>query len=89
MADQSHALRVRTFMHYLQQSPDRGAFVCIDASTDDQKGFASTFPTTLRRLSLDQFDRIAYHGYQVALNVEIVCGPGSVSADICGGLHVG
>lgn len=73
MADQSHALRVRTFTHYLQQEPKRGAFIFIRTpvgGSNDDSEFASSFPTTLRKLTLDEFDRLAGHGYRVALQVE-------------------
>ena len=74
MADQAHALRVRTFSNYLQQHTGRGAFIYIGTvgtqSTDDSANFAMTFPTTLRRLNVIEFDRLAEHGYLVAIHVE-------------------
>lgn len=73
MSDQSHALRVRSFANYLQQSHNRGAFIFINTPTDGPNGatsFASNFPTTLRKLSCYDFDRLAGHGYNVTLQVE-------------------
>ena len=79
MSDQSHALRVRTFSNYLQESPRRGAFIYIATPIDTlspckSAAFASNFPTTLRRISLTEFDILANHGYQVAKQVEDVYG---------------
>lgn len=76
MSDQAHALRVRTFTTYLQAAPGRGAFIYIatpvnTASKCKSAAFAAGFPTTLRRLNSDQFDRIADHGYRVAETVEL------------------
>jgi NTE family protein len=73
MADQSHSLRVRTFTNYLQQAPNRGAFISINTPTDGPNSavsFASTFPTTLRKLSLSEFDGLAGHGYEVSVKFE-------------------
>lgn len=75
MSNQAHALRVRTFTSYLQQGPNRGALFFIntpvgDAPAEDTSAFAASFPTTLRRLTPEQFDRLADHGYKVALKVE-------------------
>ncbi|HBR68793.1 MAG TPA: patatin [Rhodospirillaceae bacterium] len=73
MADQAHALRVRSFANFLQQGPNRGAFFFINTPTDgpdSSTSFACEFPTTLRKLTLGEFDRLADHGYKVALQVE-------------------
>lgn len=75
MSDQSHALRVRTFSNYLQESPGGGAFIYIGTPVEAQlpcksATFASNFPTTLRRIDLAEFDLLANHGYQVARQVE-------------------
>lgn len=79
MADQAHALRVRTFSHYLQAASGRGAFIyiaspeCVQQHSESAT-FATEFPTTLRRLTLDEFDRLAGYGYQVAVDVECLYG---------------
>ena len=75
ISDQARALRVRTFATYLQQAVDRGAYIYIDtpvttASPCASAMYAARFPTTLRRLERDEFDKLAEHGYQVAKNVE-------------------
>jgi len=79
MSDQAHALRVRTFSHYLKQAPGRGAFFYIGTSVGvgnpcESATFAASFPTTLRRLKLSEFDRLAEHGYLVAKQVEQMYG---------------
>lgn len=70
MSDQAHALRIRTFNHYLQQESGRGAFLYIANATrtgdNAERTFASRFPTTLRRLELHEFDLLALHGYHLA-----------------------
>lgn len=68
MSDQSHALRVRTFHHYLSSDPARGGMIYIGnpAGTDDAKqgeaSFVAAFPTSLLKLSTSDFDRISNHG---------------------------
>jgi NTE family protein len=79
MADQAHALRARTFFNYLQQGQGRGAFIYIGTPVDTElpcksAEFASNFPTTLRRVDISEFDRLADHGYRVAKYVEKVNG---------------
>jgi NTE family protein len=71
MADQSHALRVRSFHHYIHQDVGRGALLFIgtplEASLPCKSAeYASGFPTTLRRINTSEFDRIAQHGQGVA-----------------------
>lgn len=71
MSEQARALRVRTFLSYLQRTPSAGAYAYIGASTAAGGGVGSSqhpalFPTTLRRLTSAEFDRLADHGYQVA-----------------------
>lgn len=73
MGDQSRALRVRTFATFLQAAPARGAYIQINARRDGKTTelgeFSATFPTTLRRLSLNEFDKLAAHGYEVTAEV--------------------
>ena len=83
MSEQSRALRVRAFAHYLQSNPGQGAYVYIDTpvTADSPRqcrraSFASCYPTTLRRPTLRDFDAIAEHGYQVAAKVEAEFGLG-------------
>lgn len=75
MSDQSHALRVRTFSNYLQESPGRGALIYIGTPIEPSlpcksATYTSNFPTTLRRIDLTEFDLLANHGYQVAKQAE-------------------
>lgn len=73
MSDQSRALRVRTFANYLRQGSSRGAIVFITTPTDEPDNtvsFASAFPTTLRKLTLNEFDQLAGHGYRVSLKFD-------------------
>lgn len=76
MSEQSRALRVRTFINYLQGGSERGAYVYIgEPLTDDSycssSEFASNFPTTLRRVTETEFDAIAEHGYRVTLKADL------------------
>ena len=70
MSDQSHALRVRTFINYLSNVPARGAFVSMEDKSPSLdaslRAVAMSFPTSLRRLKEHEFDQLAEHGYQVA-----------------------
>ena len=75
MGDQTRALRVRTLCDYLQRSPGQGAYIYINTPVTDEgvcasAAFASAFPTTLRRLTLAEFDALSEHGYRVASRVE-------------------
>lgn len=69
-SDQSRALRVRGFMSYIGQNPDKGAYVYIgmpaEAAHRIEGAEPAGFPTTLRRVTEAQFDCIAGHGYAVA-----------------------
>lgn len=78
MSEQARALRVRTFVSYLQRAPGAGGYVYIGApgAVDGSVGncqHPALFPTTLRRLSFTEFDRLADHGYQVAKAVADEC----------------
>ena len=71
MSDQSRALRVRTFVHYLKRHPDAGGYLYIGSKT--RAGLAPTepahparFATTFRRLAIQEFDALADHGHHVA-----------------------
>lgn len=75
MSEQSRTLRVRAFVKYLDSSRNPlGAYTYIN--TKPQGGneanweMARSFPTSLSRLKLGQFDAIAAHGYAVAQDVE-------------------
>ena len=75
MSDQSRALRVRTFAHYIQQAHGRGAYLYINTpvrgtAASNSVEFAASFPTTLRRLKDYEFDKLFEHGHRVACQVE-------------------
>lgn len=83
MSDQSRNLRVRSFVAYLKASDaqSRGAFLQLDAPLLDRRTNASSdftcrFPTTLRRLTEDEFDIMSGHGYAVAHRTNEVYGLG-------------
>lgn len=74
MSDQARSLRVRTLVHYLRQEPSFGSYLNINTPVSSNKKcqsaeFASSFPTTLRRLHCDDFDKIAAHGFAVTERV--------------------
>lgn len=70
ISEQARALRVRTFMHYLQRDSAAGAYIYIGvpARTTHLVGTndPAAFPTTLRRVTSEEFDAISAHGYRVA-----------------------
>lgn len=75
MFDQTRALRVRSFAHYIQQAPFRGAYLYINTPLSEglsceSANFAAGFPTTLRKLEMNEFDLLADHGYLVTLQFE-------------------
>ena len=83
MSDQSRNLRVRSFVAYLKapNTRGRGAFLQVDAPLLDRRTNASSdftcrFPTTLRRLTEDEFDIMSGHGYAVAHRINEVYGMG-------------
>jgi NTE family protein len=89
MSEQARALRVRAFSNFLQQGPERGAYLYINtpvtgATPCASQTFASSFPTTLRRPTRDEFDALIEHGYRVARHVEsrygLLGAPASVDA---------
>lgn len=70
MSEQSRALRVRSFMHYLNGHPGRGAYIYIGIPAT-QEGLVngeqpSNFPTTLRRVTEIEFHGLVNHGDSVA-----------------------
>lgn len=68
--EQCRALRVRAFANYLQRNPDAGALLIIGTRGLNQTAadatFAKSFGTSLKKLSRDEFDKLANHGYAVA-----------------------
>jgi len=74
MSEQGRSLRVRSFSNYLQSGKGRGAFLYIAGpkpqQPDAEAQFAMRFPTSLRRLTEANFDRLADHGHSVAAVAE-------------------
>jgi NTE family protein len=71
ISDQSRSLRIRTFINYLKQDKVRGAYFYIGERVSDDipcssAVFASNFPTTLRKLTKSEFEKIIDHGYRVS-----------------------
>lgn len=74
MSDQSRALRVRAFMNFVKSHDKVGAYFYIgDTVTGSNScpsaNYASSFPTTLRRLKDEEFDKLMDHGFEVAKKV--------------------
>lgn len=74
MSEQSRALRIRAFSNYLQANPDAGAqlFIGTPVTGPDCAAarFARSFPTSLKRLSRENFERLAGYGHAVAKDAE-------------------
>lgn len=71
MSDQSRALRVRAFVQFLKLNPRSGAYLFIGSATRDglhttDPSHPARFSTTLRRMTLSEFDTLADHGHYVA-----------------------
>ena len=74
MSEQGRALRVRTFVSYLQRTSDAGAYIYIgvpnaEGESSESRQHPAYFATNLSRLSYGDFDRLADHGYQVSAAV--------------------
>lgn len=87
MADQSRALRVRAFVDWTQAQPATGAYLSISMPATDEPAcrsalYASRFPTTLRCLKTEEFEKIGGHGYGVAKRVHEATGLYSEQAEL-------
>lgn len=72
MSEQTRALRVRGFHGHLKKSSLGCSYLWIQSQTEGKEGadlkeFACNFPTTLRKLSSIDFDKLTEHGFRVAL----------------------
>lgn len=92
MSDQTRAIRVRTFVNYLQGNAARGVYLMIgsDAVSSleelgvicesvkerllgekwlslQEANYVKNYPTNLKRMSGDDFDLLARHGYETAM----------------------
>lgn len=74
MSDQSHSLRIRSFINYIEKNSCKGYFVYIDDNSLKETKFSnvSRFPTTLKKLTESQFNHISECGY--ILCEKMVCG---------------
>ncbi|MFG6490590.1 patatin-like phospholipase family protein [Roseateles sp. BYS78W] len=74
MSEQVRSLRVRAFSNFLQGGKARGAFLYIAGPNPEEPDaealYAMRFPTSLSRLSVEQFERLAEHGRSVAQAAE-------------------
>lgn len=68
ISDQSHSLRVRSFTNFLITNNSGAYFYIADLPDTFESKFSATFPTTLRKLTSNEFDIISNHGYAVAQN---------------------
>lgn len=71
MQEQCRSLRVRGLWGYLEENPEKGAYIWINADLEKPelaklRAFAAGFPTTLRKLSEKEFDDLAEYGFLVA-----------------------
>lgn len=74
MSEQSRALRTRAFTNYLQTNPGVGAQLLIGTPVSGlhcaEAQFARSFPTSLKRLTRANFQRLAGYGCAVAEDAE-------------------
>ena len=71
MSEQTRALRVRSFHGYMQSSLKGCAYIWIQEEIDgglkrEDKDHPCNHPTSLRKLSINDFEKISNHGYAVA-----------------------
>lgn len=70
LSDQTRSLRVRALVNFLIPVPSRGAFIPIDTKVAGpdcpEAAFARTFPTSLSRFDVTDFNRLMVHGYAAA-----------------------
>ena len=71
ISDQSRALRIRTFVNYIQKDASRGSLIYIadkinESQTCSSAEFASTYPTNLNKLTYEKFDKLLSHGYEIS-----------------------
>ncbi len=74
ISEQSRALRVRTFVHYLLKNNSRGAYFGIANSEvrkehEEISNFSINYSTSLKQFKFEDFDKIATHGYLIAKHI--------------------
>ncbi len=86
--EQARSLRVRSLMNYIEADKSHGSYLMIgqyprdvlneaeldgsDWQSDEDVKCAALYPTSLSRMTITNFDRIARHGYEMAKAVDIV-----------------
>lgn len=75
ISNQARALRVRTFSTYIQADKLNGAYIyintpLIDGTICHEAERASSYPTDLKKIEIEDFDHIAGYGYKVTMKVE-------------------
>ncbi|MGC7559060.1 patatin-like phospholipase family protein [Pasteurella sp. PK-2025] len=66
--NQNRALRVRSLISYLRKQKGRGVYLPIKTKIPESNGiddFAMQFPTSLQKLTEEEFDKLYCHGYHV------------------------
>ncbi|MEB3504166.1 hypothetical protein ROV62_09430 [Pasteurella multocida] len=66
--NQNRSLRVRSLVAYLRRHKNRGVYFPIKTKIPQSNGadeFAMQFPTSLQKLSEEEFDKLYQHGYNV------------------------
>ncbi|MGC6325456.1 hypothetical protein ACMXY9_10620 [Pasteurella multocida] len=66
--NQNRSLRVRSLVAYLRRHKNRGVYLPIKTKIPQSNGtdeFAMQFPTSLQKLSEEEFDKLYQHGYNV------------------------
>lgn len=75
MSEQSRALRIRAFTNYLQMNPGAGVQLLIGTPVwgpeCSEARFARSFPTSLKRLSRADFERLAGYGFAVSKDAAV------------------
>lgn len=76
ISDQSRALRIRTFVNYIQKDASRGALIYIadklnNSPNCSSAAFASTYPTNLNKLTYEEFDKLLSHGHGISKKILI------------------
>lgn len=71
MSEQTRSLRVRGFFGYIYRYSSNDKYISIQDELDKDlkrtnKNHVCNYPTSLNKLTIENFDLISYHGYQVA-----------------------
>lgn len=88
LMDQSRSLRVRSLMNYFLSNKNAGGYLMIGENprkilsdeelklgnwqSEEEIDFASRYGTNLSKIKINDFDRIARHGYELAKSIDII-----------------